>query len=393
MNILDKIHRFTEAKRAMEEGYYPYFIPIEETEGTEVVINGKRVIMAGSNNYLGLTHHPKVKEAAINAIRKYGTSCTGSRFLNGTLKLHHDLEIRLARFVGKEAAICFTTGFQTNLGIIDTLAGKKDVALLDKEDHASLYDGARIAQCTIKRFKHNDATDLEKKLSSLKPEQMKLVAVDGVFSMEGDLSPLPEILKICRKHKAFLVVDDAHSIGVMGNGRGTAAYFGIKDGVNLIVGTFSKSLASLGGFAAGDKEVIHYIKHHARALIFSASIPPANAASAMAALEIIENEPERIESLHKNAEILRKGLLKLGFDTGNSITPIIPVIIGNRILTVKIAGDLLKEGIFVNPIISPAVPVGRDLIRTSCMATHTEKQLDRILEAFEKTGRKFGLIK
>lgn len=392
MGLFDKCEQFTEAREAIRDGYYPFFIPLDETEGTEVILHGKRIIMVGSNNYLGLTTHPKVREASIEAIRKYGTSCTGSRFLNGTLQMHEELEYRLATYLNKEAALCFSTGFQTNLGVVDTLVGRNDTVVLDKDDHACLYDGARLSLGKMKRYAHNNMEDLEKVLGSIENDNGTLIAVDGVFSMEGDLAPLPDIIKLCEKFNAKLLVDDAHSIGVMGNGRGTAAHFDVEAQTDLIVGTFSKSFASLGGFVAGDENVIHYIKHHARTLIFSASIPASNAAAAMTALEIMEAEPERIDNLHRNAEKMRKGFQEMGFDTGNSVTPVIPIIIGDRNMTFAFSRALLNAGVFVNPVIAPAVPANRSLLRTSYMATHTSEQLDRVLETFYRIGKEYGVI-
>jgi 8-amino-7-oxononanoate synthase len=391
MNLLDRCAEFTEAKAAIRDGYYPYFIPLDENAGPDVVHRGRRLIMAGSNNYLGLTNDPRVQEAAIRAIRRYGTSCTGSRFLNGTLALHEELEGRLAAFLGKEAALCFSTGFQANLGVIASLVGRNDRIILDKEDHASLYDGARLSSAKLHRFSHNHPAELENMLAAAAHQGGTLVAVDGVFSMEGDLAPLPELARLCRRHRAQLLVDDAHGIGVMGDGHGTEAHFGMADGVDLTVGTLSKSFASLGGFVAGRGDVIHYLKHHARSLIFSAAMPPACAAAALAALDIIGTEPGRIATLHRNADRMRQELTAMGFDTGNSATPIVPVVVGDRRKTVAAARAMLDEGVFVYPIIAPAVPATRSLLRTSYMATHTSDHLDRILAAFAKVGRKFGL--
>jgi len=393
VELFEKCIRFTEAREAMAAGYYPYFTPIESTEGTEVVIRGKRLIMVGSNNYLGLTTHPKVKEAAIKAIEKYGTGCTGSRFLNGTLDLHEELEEKLARFMRKDAALVFSTGFQTNQGTISTIVGKDDVVIIDKSDHASIVDACRLAFGQMKRFKHNDMEDLEKILASSDNDSGRLVVVDGVFSMEGDIANLPEIIRLSKEYKSRVMVDDAHSIGVLGeNGRGTAEHFGLEDDVDIIMGTFSKSFASIGGFIVADEDVIHYIKHHSRALIFSASMPPPAVATVIAALDIIENEPERRRRLWENTERMRKGFKEMGYDTGESQTPIIPIIIGERMKTFQVWRELFKEGIFVNPAISPSVPPGRDLLRTSYMATHTTAELDRVLEVFEKVGRRMGII-
>ncbi|MCD6289318.1 MAG: aminotransferase class I/II-fold pyridoxal phosphate-dependent enzyme [Anaerolineae bacterium] len=391
-DLFQKCFDFTEAREAIAQGYYPYFIPLDETEGTVAEYKGHKLIMCGSNNYLGLTTHPKVREAAMEAVRRYGTSCTGSRFLNGTLALHEQLEAELAEFVGKEAALVFSTGYQTNLGTISSLLGRGDVAILDRDDHASIVDGCRLSFGEIKRYRHCDMADLERVLQSAPQDAGKLVIVDGVFSMGGDIAPLPEIIPLCKKYGARLMVDDAHSIGVLGGGHGTAAYFGVTDQVDLIMSTFSKSFASLGGFIAGDEEVIHYIKHHARSLIFSASMPPSNIAACLAALDVMRSEPERIERLLNNAKKMREGLTSLGFNIGRSQTPVIPVIIGDDMLTFTMWRRLFEEGVFVNPVISPAVPPNQQLLRTSYMATHTDEQLDQVLETFEKVGREVGII-
>lgn len=392
MDLFEKCRNFTEARAAIQAGYYPYFIPLSDNEGTEAVYKGQRLIMCGSNNYLGLTTHPKVRQAAKDAIDRFGTSCTGSRFLNGTLELHEQLEHELAEWVGKPAALVFSTGMQTNLGVISALVGRGDVAILDKDDHASIVDGARLSWGETRRFRHNDMADLGGVLEDLPPDRGKLVIVDGLFSMEGDIAPLPELVPLCKQHGARLMVDDAHAMGVLGGGRGSAAHFGVTDQVDLIMSTFSKSFASLGGFIAGDDDVIHYIKHFARALIFSASIPPANTAAALAALQVMRTEPERIERLNRNAERMRREFSRLGFDIGNSVTPVIPIIIGDDMRTFLTWKGLFESGVFVNPIISPAVPAGRQLLRTSYMATHTDEQLDRVLEAFAAVGKMVGLI-
>ena len=392
MDLFKKCSGFTIAKKAMAIGIYPYFIAMSENEGTEAVFKGKRLIMCGSNNYLGLTTHPKVRQAAKDAIDRFGTSCTGSRFLNGTLEMHEQLERELADWVGKQAALVFSTGMQTNLGVISALVGEEDVVILDKEDHASIVDGARLSSGKIKRFFHNDLKSLEQTLADVPAEKGKLVVVDGLFSMEGDIAPLPGIIALCKKFGARLMVDDAHALGVLGGGRGTAAHFGVTKNVDLIMSTFSKSLASLGGFIAGDEVVIHYIKHHARSLIFSASIPPSNAAAALAALQVIKEEPERIERLNQIADRMRKGFRELGFDIGNSETPVIPILIGDDMRTVRTWRQLFDNGVFVNPVLSPAVSAGRQMIRTSYMATHTDEQMEKVLEVFKKVGKKVGLI-
>jgi 8-amino-7-oxononanoate synthase len=394
LDIFEKANHFTEHRKVQEMGLYPYFRPVSSAEDTEVIIEGKRVIMLGSNNYLGLTTHPKVKEAALRAIEEYGTSSCGSRFLNGTLSLHLRLEEKLAAFIKKERALVFSTGFQTNLGTISALVGKDDVVILDKWNHASIVDGARLSFGEIRRFRHNDMEDLERVLKEVPSEKGKLIVVDGLFSMEGDLANLPGIVELAKKYNARLMVDDAHAIGVMGaNGRGTPEHFGVEKDVDLVMGTFSKSFASLGGFIAGPAHVIEYIQHHARSLIFSASMPPPNIATVEAALEIIQNEPERRERLWENTGYMRQGLKHLGFDTGLSETPVIPVVIGDDMLTFRFWRELFDEGVYTNPVISPAVPPGRALLRTSMMATHTREQLDRALSAFEKVGRRLGILR
>ncbi|MBI5073878.1 MAG: pyridoxal phosphate-dependent aminotransferase family protein [Nitrospirae bacterium] len=391
-DIFEKCSKFTRARELMAVGLYPYFRMIESAQDPEVVIKGRKMIMVGSNNYLGLTNHPKVKEACIEAVRKYGSGCAGSRFLNGTLDIHVQLEEKLARFIRKEAALVFSTGFQVNLGVISALVSKNDLVIIDKMDHASIIDGCRLTYGSVKKYRHNDMTDLERVLQE-HADKRKIIIVDGVFSMEGDIVNLPKVVELAKAYGARLMVDDAHGVGVLGKtGRGTAEHFGIEKDVDLIMGTYSKSLASIGGFIAGSAEVIHYIKHFSRALIFSASPPPASVAAVSAALDIIESEPERIDQLWKNTHKMLKGFRDLGFETGPSETPIIPVIVGENEIAFKAAMMLQEEGVFVNVAISPAVPEGHALIRTSYMATHTEEQLDRVLAAFEKVGKALGLI-
>jgi 8-amino-7-oxononanoate synthase len=392
MDLFTKAFNYETVKQAKASGTYPYFIPLDRNEGTEVVYQDRRIIMCGSNNYLGLTTHPKVREAAIEAIKKYGTSCTGSRFLNGNMSIIEELEEKLAKWVGKEATLVFSTGMQVNLGTISSIVGKRDIVILDKEDHASIVDGAFLSGGKIERFRHNDIPHLERVLQSLPEEPGKLLIVDGLFSMEGDIAKLPEIIPLCKKYNIRLMVDDAHAMGVLGGGRGTGAHFGMTDDVDLIMSTFSKSFASIGGFIAGAADIIEYIQHHARSLIFSASIPPANTATVLAALEVMHDEPELVEQLTKNAEFMRAGFSRLGFDTGQSESPIIPIIIGDDALTFKVWRELFDNGVFVNPVISPATAPGRQLLRTSYMATHTELQLVKVLEVFEKVGRENGLI-
>jgi len=393
MDLFQKCKDFTRAKEAMAAGYYPYFIPLNDTEGTEVVVNGHRLIMVGSNNYLGLTTHPKVRRAAIEAVERYGTSCTGSRFLNGNLAMHDELEEKLAAFVGKEAALVFSTGFQTNLGTISALIGRSDVVITDREDHASIIDGCRLGFGEMKRFRHRDMNHLETILRRCDPDAGKLVVVDGIFSMGGDIAPLPEITALCKRYGARLMVDDAHSMGVLGDrGQGTAAHFGLTDEVDLIMATFSKSFASLGGFVAGDADVIHYLRHTARSLIFSASMPPAAVAATLAALEVMQEEPERRERLWHNAEKMREGFTQLGYNTGMSETPIIPILIGDEQKTFLFWKSLFEGGVYVNPVVPPAVPPTSSLLRTSYMATHTEEQLEQVLNAFERIGKQVGII-
>ncbi len=393
MEIFEKCYNFTRAKEVMAMGMYPWFIPLSDTEGSEVTIDGRRLIMIGSNNYLGLTTHPQVREAAIEALRKYGPSCTGSRFLNGTLHLHKQLEEELADFVSMEAALVFSTGYQTNVGTISSLVGKSDVVITDKEDHASIVDGCQLSFGKMLRFRHNDMADLERVLQKCEPDQGRLVVVDGVFSMGGDIAPLPEIVPLCKKYNARLMVDDAHSIGVLGqNGRGTADHFGVTQDVDLVMGTFSKSFASLGGFIAGAEPVVHYIQHHARSLIFSASMPPACVAACLAALEIMRNEPELPIRLMAIADKMRRGFQALGYDTGESETPIIPIMIGDEVATFMMWRALFDSGVYTNAVIPPAVPPNKSLLRTSYMATHTDEQMDRVLMLFEQVGKGAGVL-
>ncbi len=384
--------RIAQAKEAERGGYYPYFMPLDDTEGNVVKMADKELVMVGSNNYLGLTTHPKVRQAAMEAIEKYGTSCTGSRFLNGTLALHHELDRRLAEFIGKESALCFSTGYQTNLGTISSVVGKGDVAITDKEDHASIIDGCWFSRGTMKRFRHNDMDHLKHVLESVTDAKGILVVVDGVYSMEGDIAPLPEIVELCKRYGARLMVDDAHSLGVLGNGHGTPAHFGLTDEVDLIMGTFSKSFASLGGVIAGDADIIYYIQHYARPMIFSASMPAPNVAAVLAAVEVIEAEPEWVERLWDNTQYMLDGFKRLGFDTGTSETPIIPIIIGDEFRTVGLWLGLFEEGIYTNPVLSPGVARGTERLRTSYMATHTREHLDVVLQGFEEVGRRTGII-
>lgn len=393
MDLFEKCARATEYQSGLKQsGHYFLFRKLESPQDPEVVVNGNRVIMIGSNNYLGLTSHPRVKEAAIQAIEKYGTSCGGSRFLNGTLDIHGELEKKLAGFFRKEAALVFATGYQTNLGVISALVGRHDVAIIDMYDHASILDGSRLSFGEIQKFRHNDMDDLERVLDAAKGKG-KLIIIDGVFSMEGDLADLPGIVRLSKAYGARIMVDDAHAIGVFGKGgRGTAEHFGLENEVDLIMGTFSKSLAAIGGFVAGSSDVISWIKHLARSMMFSASLPPPLVASVSTALDIIEEQPELRARLWTNTHKMLKGYKTLGYDTGTSETPIIPVMIKDTIKTYEMCRLLFENGVFVNSVISPAVPPGRELLRTSYMATHTDEQLDKVLAAFEKVGRQVGVI-
>jgi len=384
MNVLDKCYGFQRAHAAKKAGYYPYFIPLDENEGTVASYKGHRLIMIGSNNYLGLTTDPRVKVAAQEAIEKYGSSCTGARFLNGTLALHEELEQELAELVNKEAALVFGNGYQVNLGVISSLLGRRDVAIIDHDDHASIIDGCRLSVGETRRFHHNDLDHLDHVLRTCSDSVGKLVIVEGVYSMGGDIAPLPEIVELCRKHNAQLMVDDAHGIGVIGEGRGTAAHFDVSDGVDLIMGTFSKSLASLGGFIAGDAQVIHYIKHFARTMIFSASVTPPNAAAALAAVRIIREEPQRIKRLAEVSERMKKEFTDMGLDVGNTETPIVPIILGDEMTTLGMWRALFDAGIFANAVIPPAVSPNASRLRTSYMATHTDEQLDMVVSTFRE---------
>lgn len=394
MSVFNKCYDFKRADEAIAMGMYPYFMPIEEVNGNTVRVEGKEMLMVGSNNYLGLLDHPQVRKAVQDAVDKYGVATCGSRFLNGTLDIHVKLEERLAKFMKKEAALAFSTGFQTNQGIITTLVGKGEAVITDSMIHASIVDACRLSYGSVYKYKHNDMADLETHLSSLDENSGKMIVVDGVFSMEGDLADLPGIIKLAKKYDARIMVDDAHGIGVMGkNGRGTSEHYGVEDDIDLVMGTFSKSFASLGGFVAGEKKVISYIKHFARSLIFSASITPASVASVLATLDIIENEPERREKLWKITKKMREGFQAMGYDTGPTQTPIIPLLIGTDELTFMLWRLVKEEGVFTNPVIYPAVPKGQSLIRTSYTATHTDEQLDKVLTIFEKCGKQLGILK
>lgn len=392
MDPFAKCAAFDRPRAAEALGIYPYFIPIQSQAGPEVVADGRKVLMFGSNNYLGLTQHPHVVEAARRAVEKYGTSCTGSRFLNGTLDLHVELEGRLAEFVRKPAALVFTTGYQANLGVISALVGRHDLAVIDRVDHASIVDGCRLGWGEVVKYRHNDMEHLEQILAANAGRRGLVIIVDGIFSMEGDICNLPAIVELKKKYGARLILDDAHGIGVLGEGgRGTAEHFGLLDEVDLLIGTFSKSLASTGGFVAGDPEVLYYIKHHARSMVFSASIPPASAAAALAALEVIQTEPERRDHLRKAVETWKSGLKAIGLDTGQTCTQIVPIIIGDDMRLAYFWRKLFDYGLYANAAVPPAVEPGRALIRSSCIATHTDEHLERALAVVERAARELGV--
>lgn len=393
MDLFDKCKGFTRSLEVKQAGFYPYFRPISSAADTVVTIHGREMIMIGSNNYLGLTTHPKVKEAAIAATKKYGAGCTGSRLLNGTLDLHVELEERLAKFMQKEEALVYSTGMQTNLGTISSLVNKGEYVIIDRSVHASIVDGCRLSFGRTVKYEHNNMDDLERTLANLDLDAPKLIVTDGVFSMEGDIAELPRLVELAKKYNARVMVDDAHSIGVLGaTGAGTAEHFGLTNGVDITMGTFSKSFASIGGFIVGDAEVVEYVKHFSRTMIFSASIPPSSAASVMAALEILQNEPERRERLWKITHRVHRELKGLGFDLGTSQTPIVPVLIGDEMQCFQFWKMLTENGIFANAAIPPAVAPGQALIRTSYTANHTDAQIDRVLETFESVGKKTGMI-
>ena len=391
--LFDKCKSFTRAREIQAAGIYPYFKPISHSEDTVVVIEGKPRIMMGSNNYLGLTHHPAVLAAAKAALERYGSGCTGSRFLNGTLDLHEQLECELAEFLGKETCLVFSTGYQANLGLISGLVGRGDMVFLDKLDHASIVDGAKMSHGETVRFNHGDLAQLERKLASVPPNTGVMIIVDGVYSMEGDIADVPNLLKVAQKFGAALAIDDAHAVGVIGpNGDGTAAHYGLVDEVDLIVGTFSKSLASIGGFVAGSETVIHFLKHHSRPLIFTAALPPSNTAGVLEALHIMRRESWRRDQLWVNTKRLQEGLRSLGFDIGPTETPIVPVLIGPLEKTFLFWRKLFDEGVFTNPVVPPAVPPSQCRLRTSLMATHAPEQIDQALETFARLGKELGVI-
>lgn len=393
-DILVKAHSWNLTEQLQGMGMYPYFQPLDENQGPVARYQGKEVVMLGSNNYLGLTTHPKVREASIEAIRKYGTGMTGSRFLNGSLKIHEELEEKLADFLGMEACLVFTTGYQANLGMLTGIVNKDSVALVDRFAHASIHDGCRLMEGENIRFEHNNVQDLEKKLQELPHDTGPLICVDGVYSMEGDLAPLQEMVALAKKHEVRLAVDDAHGIGVMGpGGRGTAHHFGVEKDIDIMVGTFSKSLASTGGYVAGDKKVVNFIKHFGRPMIFSASLTPSCTAAARQALDILIDEPERAETVRKNAQFMKRELDKMGFETGACDAAIVPVILRDTIKTFMIWKQLLDEGVYTNPVPYPAVAKGNEMLRTSYLATHTEEHLVRALEIFKKVGSQYGIVK
>jgi 8-amino-7-oxononanoate synthase len=392
-SIFDKVVRYNDAETVRGLGLYPYFREIESCQDTEVIIKGKKVLMLGSNSYLGLTNDPRVKKAAIDAIEKYGTGCAGSRFLNGSLDIHTALEKRLAAFVEKEAAIIFSTGFMANLGFIASVVQRGDYILADRLDHASIIDGANLSFGRLKRFEHNDPASLETVLKSIPLEAGKLIVIDGIFSMNGDIADLPRIVPLAEKYNTAVMVDDAHSLGVIGpRGEGTAAHFGLQDRIDAIMGTFSKSLATVGGFIAGNAKLIDFLRHTSRALMFTASLPPASVAAVMKSLDIIEQEPERREALWENTKAMAEGLLDLRYDIGSSNTPVIPIFIGEMEKTFRMCLRLQEEGVFVNPVVPPAVPQNNSLIRISLMATHTRQQIDMALSSLKKVGREMNVI-
>ena len=394
MDIFSKcMENASRQQAAREGGVYSYYRSISSAQDPLVIHQGSELVMLGSNNYLGLTSHPEVKEAARVALDHYGTGSAGSRLLNGTLDIHVELEENLARFMNREAALTFSTGFQVNLGVLSCLLGRSDVAILDSLDHACIIDGCRLGFGKTYKYRHNDMEDLEKKLEVVCDGRGALIVVDGVFSMEGDLADLPSIAALKRRFGTRLMVDDAHGLGVLGtHGRGTTEHFGLEQEVDLVMGTFSKALATVGGFIAGDAYVIDHIKHNARSQIFSAAPPPASVGAAMKALEIVEREPERRKLLWENTDYMKRALDDMGFDTGDSESPVIPVVVGDDMAAWQMTRRLEEEGVFVNPVVSPAVPEGRAMIRTSYMATHTHEHLDRALEALSSVGREMGLI-
>lgn len=391
--ILDKALNYTATEMSREAGFYPYYRPLESVQGPVVRFRGRDLVMMGSNNYLGLVDDPRVIEAARAAAQRFGTGCAGSRLLNGSLTIHEELEERLADFVGKPSAMVYATGFQANLGTISGLCGRNDTVVIDKYDHASIVDGVLLSRARCSRFRHNDMEHLSVVLDRIESGSGILVVVDGVFSMEGDIAPLPQIIELCKRHGAALMVDDAHSLGVLGErGRGTAFHFDCVDEVDVIMGTFSKSLASVGGFVAADRQIIDYLKHNARAMIFSASMPPPSVGSVLRALEILSEETERIDRLWENTRYMQRGLVEAGFDIGSSCTPIMPVMVGDDRITYTMCQALIEEGVFVNPVPGLSAEPGHALIRVSVMATHEKQHLDFALEKIQAVGRKFGVL-
>jgi 8-amino-7-oxononanoate synthase len=393
-DLFEKCRNFEDAKRVQAAGVYPFFRPIEETSGSTVVTHGKRRVMIGSNNYLGLTHHPRVQEAAKKAIDHYGTGCTGSRFLNGNLALHEELEARLSKFLGKEACLVFATGFLSNQGSLSSLVARGDVIYSDRENHASIVEGTRVAMGETVKFRHNDMADLERVLALTRQKyEGALIVADGVFSMSGDIFNFPEAVKLAQKYNCRLYIDDAHALGVLGSkGQGTEHHFNLQGKADIVMGTFSKSFASIGGFVAGTEEVIHYIKHKARPFMFSAAMPPASAGTVLECLKIVEEEPQHLQNLWKNATKMNREFLRMGYNTLNSRTPVIPLLIGDDFTAFEFTQKLYDRGVFATPVVSPAVPEGCALIRTSYMATHTDKDLDYVLEVLEDLGREYGII-
>lgn len=391
--IFNKAYSFTKAEEIKGMGLYPYFKPLQATDGNTVQIDGREVIMAGSNNYLGLTNDPRTIEAAKGVLDLYGTGCTGSRYLNGTLDLHLELEEKLAEYMGRDSCVLFSTGYQTNEGSIQTIAGRNDIIFSDRDNHACIVVGTQVSNAKTVRYRHNDMDHLRKSLEKADPDAGKIIVTDGVFSMSGVIAKIPELVELAEEFDAGLYLDDAHAIGVIGDGgRGSASVFGLTDEVDLISGTFSKSFASLGGFIVGDREVIEYIRHHSPAHIFSASMPPANVATVLKSLEILQEEPWRLKRLDEISNYMREELRDLGFNVWSSQTPIIPVVIGDMFDCFRFWKDLFEEGVYSNAVVPPAVPNGQALLRTSYMATHTDEQLDRILSAFRKVGLKHGII-
>ena len=393
VDVFQKCFDFKDADAVRDSGYYPYFRMIASGQDPVVTMDGQRVIMLGSNNYLGLTNHPEIKQAAAGALEKYGSGTAGSRFLNGTLDIHVELEERLARFMRRDAALTFSTGYQVNLGVISGLIDRKDVVILDNLDHACIIDGARLSFGRALKYPHNDMDALEERLRSVDDDRSRMIIVDGVFSMEGDLADLPRIVELKKKFNARLMVDDAHGVGVMGeHGRGTMEHFGLEDEADLVMGTFSKSLATVGGFVVGDSKIIDFIKHNSRSLMFSAAPPPASVASVIKAIEIIEREPERRQRLWEHTDYMKREFSTMGYDTGDSASPVIPLVVGEDMTAFKMTFRLQEEGVFANPVVSPAVPEGRAMMRTSYMATHTRDHLDSALDAFRRVGRELGII-